>query len=401
MIVLSSGTIPVLTKAQTNPLMFKTPRFNTPTELPEVQIVLKNNSTIAAVVLLASVSLAGCAQNTPAAASHTVSNVASNPATNATSPTTNTTSPGGQQVSAKAAGPLPGDLLIADEGNSRILIVTPSKQIVWSMKLGIPGSKNAGADDAFLTPDGKHIIINEENNQVIAIIDIATKKIVWTYGHPGVPGSKPGYLNTPDDAYQLPDGTVSVADIRNQRILFINPKTHQVSKQYGVTGERYHRPPYSFAAPNGDTPVSNGSTLVTEIGGSYADMLNSSGHLLYSVHFPNINYPSDTQLLPNGNLLVVDYSDPGRIEEISPKGKILWDYYKTSGDGKLNHPSLAIRLPNGYIALNDDYNDRVIIINPQTNQIVWQYGHTSKDGTAPGFLAEPDGIDFVPPGTHL
>ncbi|WP_233096122.1 PQQ-binding-like beta-propeller repeat protein [Alicyclobacillus sp. SO9] len=298
-------------------------------------------------------------------------------------------------------GPLPGDLLIADEGNSRILIVNPQKKVVWSMNLGFKGNTKAGADDSFLTPDQKHIIINEENNQVIAIIDIAKKKIVWQYGHPGHPGSKPGYLNTPDDAYQLPNGDVSVADIRNQRILFINPKTNKIVKQYGITGKRYHNPPYSFAAPNGDTPVSGGRTLVTEIGGSYADMLSPSGKLLYTVHFPNIKYPSDTQLLPNGNLLVVDYSKPGRVEEITPKGKIVWDYYKTSGNGALNHPSLAIRLPNGDIALNDDYDDRVVIINPKTNKIVWQYGHKGKSGTAKGFLNEPDGIDFVPTTVNL
>lgn len=269
------------------------------------------------------------------------------------------------------------------------------------MQLGLKGNKKAGADDAFLTPDHKHIIINEENNQVIAIIDIAKKKIVWQYGHPGVAGSKLGYLNTPDDAYQLPNGNVSVADIRNQRILFINPKTNQIVKQYGITGKQYHHPAYSFAAPNGDTPVSGGETLITEIDGSYADMLSETGKLVYTVHFPNVNYPSDTQLLSNGNLLVVDYSNPGRVEEITPTGKIVWDYYQTSGNGELNHPSLAIVLPNGNIALNDDYNDRVVIINPKTKRIVWQYGHDGKEGTAHGYLNEPDGIDFVPNTTKL
>lgn len=359
-------------------------------------MILKRAAT-AAVLLVALSSLAGCAS--PASAPS-----GSNQTKQAGKTAGNSGAPGNAKHSAntvvqKAIGPLTGDLLIADEGNSRILMVTPSKKIVWSMKLGFGGNTNAGADDAFLTPDRKHIIINEENNQLIAIIDIKTKKIVWTYGHPGVAGSKPGYLNTPDDAYQLPDGTVTVADIRNQRILFINPKTHAVTKQYGVTGQLYHNPPASFAAPNGDTPVSANRTLVTEIDGSYADMLSPTGRLLFSVHLPNITYPSDTQLLPDGNLLVVDYSNPGRIEEVSPTGKVVWDYYRTRGPGKLNHPSLAIHLPNGDVALNDDYNDRVIIINPKTNQIVWQYGHTGQDGTAAGYLAEPDGIDFVPPGT--
>ena len=294
-------------------------------------------------------------------------------------------------------GPLPGDLLIADEGNKRLLIVTPQKKIVWSMNLASLDSKaNTGADDAFLTPDMKHIIINEENNQVIALISIAKKKIIWTYGHPGVAGSKPGYLNTPDDAYMLPNGLITVADIKNRRILVINPKTNRIVKQIG-NGIWTHNPPISFAAPNGDTPLPDGGMLVTEIDGSYADRLTKTGKLVYTVHFPNVTYPSDTQLMPNGDLMTVDYSSPGRIEIVTPKGQVVWDYYYTSGNAKLNHPSLAIRLPNGYIALNDDYNDRVIIVDPKTKKIVWQYGHTGQEGSKYGYLAEPDGIDFVPP----
>lgn len=301
-------------------------------------------------------------------------------------------------------GPLPSDLLIADRGNNRLLIVTPQKKIVWSMQIGGPsGPHNAnslGADDAFFTPDGKHIIVNEESNNVLALIDIATKKIVWTYGHPGVAGSAPGYLNTPDDAYQLPNGTVTVADIVNQRILFISPQK-KIIKQYGQTGVQVHNPPTTFTAPNGDTPTPGGGMIVTEINGSYADRLNSKGKLIYSVHLPGISYPSDTQLLPNGNLLVADYNTPGTIEEVTPQGKLVWRYRKMSGPGELSNPSLAIMLSNGNIVLNDDYNDRVIVIDPRTNKIVWQYGHKGVKGTAPGYLNTPDGLDPMPANVHL
>lgn len=300
----------------------------------------------------------------------------------------------------KFTGPLPGYLMIADRGNNRILVVTPQKKIVWSltMKVGGPtGPNSLGADDTFFTPDGKHIITNEEDNNVISIIDIAKKKIVWTYGHQGVAGSNPGYLNTPDDAYELPNGLVTVADIKNQRILFINMKTKTVVKQYGTTGSWYHNPPYAFAAPNGDTPLPDGGIMITEIGGSYADRLDKHGKLMYTAHFPDIGYPSDTQLLKNGNLLVADYETPGKLEEITPQGKIVWEYYQPSGPGELSNPSLALPLPNGNIVVNDDSNDRVIVINPKTKAIVWQYGHTGVTGTAPGYLNTPDGLDLATP----
>jgi outer membrane protein assembly factor BamB len=298
-------------------------------------------------------------------------------------------------------GPLPGNLLIADRGNSRLLIVSPDKKILWSMSIPGAGASSGhllGPDDAFLTPDKKHITINEEDNQLVAVIDIASKQIVWQYGHPGVRGSAQGYLSTPDDAYMLPDGTITVADIGNDRILFIDTKG-QVIKQYGTTGLRDHNPPKALAAPNGDTPLPDGGMMITEIGGSYADRLDKSGNLVYSLHLMNVSYPSDAQLLANGNILVSDYNAPGRLEILTPQGKVVWDYHVTSGPGKLDYPSLALQLPNGNIVANDDRNHRVVVIDPRTNLIVWQYGATGLAGVRPGELNTPDGIDFIPAGS--
>jgi hypothetical protein len=75
------------------------------------------------------------------------------------------------------SGPLPGDLLIADRGNGRVLIVTPSGKIVWSLVLdaraGWPQTPLA-ADDAFFTPDRRQISINAEDQDVLARVDLRT-----------------------------------------------------------------------------------------------------------------------------------------------------------------------------------------------------------------------------------
>jgi outer membrane protein assembly factor BamB len=297
-----------------------------------------------------------------------------------------------------STGPLPGDLLIADRGNDRLLIVTPDKRVIWSMTIdpgGPAGSASWGPDDAFFTPDGRHIVINQENAHTIALVDIATRRIVWRYGHTGQPGSAPGYLNGPDDAYVLPDGTVTVADIRNERILFISP-AGKVIRQYGLTDRQRHDPPFSYSAPNGDVPLPDGGTLVTEIGGSWVDRLDASGHLVWAVHLAGIAYPSDAQLLPDGNVLVVDYSTPGQVEEVTPAGRVVWRYAVRAGSGMLSHPSLAIRLSNGNIAVTNDFGQTVDVIDPATNRIVWRYGHPGVASGAPGYLDNPDGMDPVP-----
>ncbi|MBU6447656.1 hypothetical protein KGQ24_02340, partial [Patescibacteria group bacterium] len=107
-----------------------------------------------------------------------------------------------------------------------------------------------------------------------------------------------------------------------------------------------------------------------------------------------ISYPSDPQMTKAGNILVSDYSNPGKIIEISKTGNIVWEYGAAPGEN-LNHPSLAIELPNGNILANDDLNHRVIVIDKKTKQIVWQYGVTGKAGNGPGQLNVPDGLDII------
>ena len=58
--------------------------------------------------------------------------------------------------------------------------------------------------------------------------------------------------------------------------------------------------------------------------------------------------------------------------------------------------ALRLRLPNGLIALNDDWNHRVIIVDMRAQKIVWQYGVQGIYGSGPGYLFNPDGIDFLP-----
>ncbi len=293
-------------------------------------------------------------------------------------------------------GPVPGYILIADRNNNRLLIVSPTGRIVW--RFPHPGDVRAGQsfhdpDDAFFTPDWHRLITNEEFNDSLAQIDLRTKRIVWSYGRAGVAGSGPGELSNPDDAYRLPDGVIQVADIQNCRVLRIS-EARKILRSFGSAAACVHDPPRSFHSPNGATPLPDGGTLVTEIGG-WVDRLSRTGRLLYSVRTPT-TYPSDAQLLPNGNILVAGFNSPGRVDEITPRGRIVWTYGPTSGPGELNMPSLAVRWPNGMIALNDDWNHRVVVIDPRTKQIVWQYGHTGVAGSAPGYLSKPDGIDLLP-----
>jgi hypothetical protein len=287
-------------------------------------------------------------------------------------------------------------LLIADRGNDRLVEVNAAGQIVWSFPRPgdlAPGQVFRGPDDAFFTPDGQGIITNQEEDQTLGRVDYYAHRLVWHYGRPGVRGSAPGYLDEPDDAYQLPDGLVTVADIRNCRILFLS-QAGDIVRQYGRTGVCVHDPPATFAAPNGDTPLPDGGMLVTEIEGSHVVRLSAHGSVLFDLTLPAVTYPSDAQLLPDGTVLLSDYTSPGGIVRVSATGQLLWRYAPPLPQDRLDHPSLAIMLPNGLIAANDDWRHRVVLIDPLRQAIVWQYGVTGTPGSAPGYLNTPDGIDF-------
>ncbi|HEY8631787.1 MAG TPA: PQQ-binding-like beta-propeller repeat protein, partial [Candidatus Limnocylindrales bacterium] len=292
-------------------------------------------------------------------------------------------------------------LLIADRGNGRLLAVDDAGRILWRFPVAgsLPQGQSFQADDAFVAPDGKTIVANDEAHQVIDRIDIATRRVIWQYGHYGRIGSGPGFLHTPDDAYPLANGNVVVADIRNCRIMEISPKK-AIVRQWGRTGLCVHHPPTTFAQPNGDTPLPDGGLLITEITGSRIVRLNAAGHVVFDIHAP-VQYPSDAQLDARGNVIVVDYANPGAVLRLSPTGRVLWRYGPRTGRGRLDHPSLAVPLPDGTIVLNDDERHRIVVIDPRTNRIVWQYGTTDRPSRAAGHLFVPDGIEVVRPGVFV
>jgi DNA-binding beta-propeller fold protein YncE len=303
---------------------------------------------------------------------------------------------------------LPGSVLIADEGNDRIVVVDPQGRVAWTYPE--PGDLRAGEtfrvpDDAFCTPDGKQIIVTHEENFAVSLVDVASRRIVWRYGTPGVHGHGSNQLWNPDDALVLPDGHVLVPDIKNCRILLIAPGAPAPERIYGAerrpSGGCRHDPPRIFGSPNGAFPMRNGHYLVTEIQRAWHSEFDlKTGTVIRSFRVPEVRYPSDSNEFAEGRFVTADYSRPGQLVMFDGGGKVLWRYRPT-GQDVLDHPSLALVLPNGMVLANDDHNHRVIVVNPRTNRVVWQYGRTRQKGREPGLLNNPDGVDLAPPHSLL
>ena len=368
---------------------------------------------VAAVAAVAAAGLAGC--TSPSSQAGHGGGAASTPV--GRSPSPSSSAPSGPASAFRllpARGPghlapgsdpraLPGDVLIADEDNRRLLLVDPYGRIRWLFPgpgaLG-PGQVFGHPDDAFISPDGRSIVATQEMDETISVIDIATGRITRRYGHPGVPGSGPGYFYHPDDAMLLPGGEVLAADILNCRIVLLSARG--ITRQFGSPSSACitHHPAAQFAQPNGAFPLTDGHFLITEILGDWVDEMSLTGHVSWSAHPPGVRYPSDANQVSPGRYIVADYSDPGQVVIFTRTGHLVWRF-RAAGAAALNHPSLALPLPDGNILVNDDYNDRVIVISPTTNRIIWQYGHDGVPGRAAGYLDNPNGVDLAPPDSLL
>jgi hypothetical protein len=298
--------------------------------------------------------------------------------------------------------PLPFPILIADRRNNRLIEIAPDKRIVWEMP-SPDLSYYRGNEDVNFSEDGKLLAVSEEDNYDLHIVDYEKRVVTWTYGVPDHRGSTGRLLNYPDDAHLLSDGKFLTADIRNCRVLIIDPQTSEIATQWGTPGDRdkncRHDPPRFLAFPNGATPTDNGDILVSEIRDSWINRITREGKVVWSVKAPNIRYPSDAFPTVDGkNVIVADFYKPGRVVIFDPATrKVLWQYDgdKNRPETMLDHPSIARELPGtGDILIVDDLRHRVLVVDRKTKEIIWQYGETDTPGHKPGYLFYPDGVDI-------
>ena len=357
---------------------------------------------------------AGNPAKPPTTAAGMVSHASAASPNSATQPSVAPTSSDGP-ISLTASGPgwlapgsdpsvLPGPLLIADGLGNRVLIIDPNGRNMWQFPR--PGDLAAGQtfkspETAWFSPDGKQVVVASEDTDMVYVIDIATHKIVYTYGTVGVPGSGDvNQLNAPDGTLMMPSGGLLVPDAANCRIITIPPGSHMFGPQLGQTGTCVHNPPQSFADPSGLFPMQNGHYLLTEGNGHWVSEISLSGKVSWTLQVPGVTAIYETSEVGPDRYATADHVFPGQVLTFDHTGKVLWRYAPT-GAQALNKPSMVIKLPNGDFMVSDKANNRLIVVDPRTNAVVWQYGHTNVPGSTPGFLNNPNTMDLYPPNSLL
>lgn len=91
----------------------------------------------------------------------------------------------------------PGVFLTADYSNpGQVEMFNQLGQLLWRYRP--TGAQSLDRPSLALPLPNGDVLINDDWNHRVIVVDPATNQIVWQYGHTGVPGSAPGYLDKPD-----------------------------------------------------------------------------------------------------------------------------------------------------------------------------------------------------------
>ena len=299
----------------------------------------------------------------------------------------------------------PGNYLIADQFNNRVIEVDRHGNIVWQFGLG-PADFSAasiiGVNDAQRvgdltlmagtgTPGGQPEAPNCTNsngcpdNRVL-LVD-RSGNIVWQYGQFGVTGSGPNQLNVPVQNTWLPNFHVLITDQANERVIEVDPFTQKIVWQYGTTGVSGNGP-NQLNNPNCAELLENGHVLICDENNNRAFEVKrkfpTGGDIVwqYGSGDPNKNEPVSgvafASRLENGHTLITD-SNHSRIVEIDAHKKPVWQYFTCHGSGcNLARgtgplPTRAVRLRNGRTLISDQYDHRVIEVD-RDKHIVRTFG---------------------------
>jgi len=286
----------------------------------------------------------------------------------------------------------PGNILITDQFNNRVIEVDKTKEIVFRFGSNDPALCNPGPgsviapNDAERLADGLTLIAGTgssacPDNRVI-IVD-HHGHIVWQYGRAGIAGSGVGQLNVPVFAVQAPDGNILITDQANNRILLVDLITHRPIWSYGpVTG------PGALNNPNSAEVLNNGHILIADENNNRVLEIAKSG-VLVSVISKGLNIVAFASRLPNGDTLIAD-SGNNRVVEFNPSQGTVFACATNTGPGSNANPNPtgAVRLFSGNTIIADQFNNRVIIVDAQC-RIRFQYGETNVVGNGANQLNAP------------
>src|SRR6266478_4165172 len=279
----------------------------------------------------------------------------------------------------------PGNILIADQFNNRVIEADPAGNIVWSFGLGpndFSPNSIIGVNDAQRvgrntlmagtgTPPG--VIPQAPNgapdNRVI-LVD-PSGHIVWQYGMFGKTGSTPNRLNTPVQCTWLPNTDVLITDQGNNRIIEVT-MAKKIVWQYPGSNTN---PADQLNSPNSAELLDNGHILISDEKNNRAIEVTRDDQIVKTFTAGSTVGPvAFSSRLANGDTLLTDAGN-SRAVEVDANDNIVWQYATNTDPLSVAAPlpTRAVRLRNGDTLISDQFNNRVIRVSPG-KQIIASYG---------------------------
>jgi hypothetical protein len=294
----------------------------------------------------------------------------------------------------------PGNILITDQFNNRVIEIDPAGNIVWQFGNG-PGDTSAnaivGTNDAERVGDltlmsGTGIPAGATNNckksgcadNRVLLVN-SGGNIIWQYGQFGVTGFGPNQLNTPVQNTYLPNGHVLITDQGNERIIEVRRTDNAIVWQYGENGV-VGNDPNQLNNPNAAELLANGHILISDENNNRAIEVTHTTPSRIVATFTargTVSGVAFASRLPDGNTLLTD-SNNSRIVEVDPRDNPVWQYFTNTrpGSNPSPLPTRAVRLTNGNTLISDQFNDQVIEVNV-SKAIVASYGMINDPGYSP------------------
>jgi len=289
----------------------------------------------------------------------------------------------------------PGNVLIADQFNNRVIEVNPAGTILWSFGLG-PNDLSArsiiGCNDAQRvgpltlmagtgTPPG---VIPQApdgavDNRVILVDPFG--RILWQYGQFGQTGSGFDLLNTPVQCTWLPNTHVLITDQGNNRIIEVTLAKRIVWEYPGSNTNKADQ----LNSPNSAELLENGHILIADELNNRAIEVTRADHIVMTYSDGGmVGAVAFASRLDNGHTLLTDAGN-SRAVEVDANDHFVWDYFTNTDTNSVAAPSptRAVRLHNGDTLISDQFNNRVIRVN-HAKVIVANYGLPLAGGGAIG-----------------
>jgi hypothetical protein len=230
--------------------------------------------------------------------------------------------------------------------DNRVFIVGPEGNILWQYgQAGVtgagPNQLNTPVQSLILTTfpghPGFHVLIADQGNQRVILVNL-WGQIVWQYGTTGVAGDGPNQLNNPNSGEVLENGHILIADESNNRVIEINSKG-KIVKTFTAGG--------TVSGAAFASRLEDGDTLISDANNNRVVEVNRDDKVVWQYV---TNTASDSNPSPqptrgirrsNGDTLISDQFN-NRVIEVNHAGKVVFQQGMTnvggSGFNQLNGP---------------------------------------------------------------